>query len=389
MVVAGEPSGDALGARLLAALRQRAGDGFEAFGVGGPRMAAGGFDSLFPMEDLSVMGLAEILPRILRLKARLAETEAAARARRPDVLVTIDSPGFNLRLAGRLADARFPLVHYVAPQIWAWRQGRLRHVVPLFDRLLALLPFEPAFFEPAGLPTRFVGHPVVEYGAAGGDGAGFRARQGIAADAPLVALLPGSRRSETTRLMPVFGQVLAQVAPTVPGLVAVLPTVPAVADQVRAAVRDWPVAATVLDDPAVKYDVFAAATCALAASGTVTLELALARVPMLVCYRTSWLTAALVRRMIHVPHVCMVNVLLKEGVVPEFLQEDCRADRIVPALAGLLAGDAVAARQREAVERVAGLLGEAGPPPSMRAAEAVLEAIEAGPRPGRGTRQAT
>jgi len=380
MLVAGEASGDALGARLMAALAARAGRPVAFCGVGGPRMAAAGLASLFPMQELSVMGLAEILPRARRLLRRIAETEAQARDERPDVLVTVDSPGFNLRLAARLADVPFPLVHYVAPQIWAWRQGRARRIAPLFDRMLALLPFEPDFFRAHGLPCDFVGHPVLEYGAGAGDREGFRARHGIGAEAKALVVLPGSRHSETSRLLPVFGRTLALLAATRPGLVALLPTVPAVASEVTAAARGWPVRAVVLPDAADKYDAFAAADAGLAASGTVTLELALARVPFLVTYRTSALTAAIVRRLIRVPNVCLVNVLLGEQAVPEFLQENCRPELLLPALQRLLEDPAAAAGQRVAVGRLSGLLGEGPVPPSVRAADAVLETLRSGRR---------
>lgn len=194
-IIAGEPSGDALGARLMAALSQRLDGKIRFEGIGGVQMAALGLVSRFPMEELSVMGAAEILPRLFGLLRRIGETAEAIVANRPDVVVTIDSPGFCFRVAKRVHDHGIPIVHYVAPQVWAWKAHRAREIAGFLDHLLALLPFEPPIFTAEGLPCTFVGHPVLESGAGSGDGAALRARLSIDPDTTLVCLLPGSRRS--------------------------------------------------------------------------------------------------------------------------------------------------------------------------------------------------
>ncbi len=380
-LLAGEASGDVLGARLMLALRARRPDLVFA-GVGGPRMAELGFASIFPMHDLAVMGLVEILPRLRLLRRRLAECAADVARVRPDAVVTIDSPGFALHLLRRIAPLGIPRAHYVAPQVWAWREHRVRRFPGLWERLLCLLPFEPAYFAGHGLDASFVGHPVLQSGADGGDAARFRARHGVAAGAPVVVLMPGSRRSEAPRLLPVFGEALAILARRMPGVVPVVPVSPIVAGVVRAAAASWavePVVVTELDD---KHDAYAAAGAALTKSGTSTLELALAGVPMAVTYRVNPLSAAMARRMIKVPHVAMVNLLAGREVVPELLQEACTAGRLAGVLEGLLGDQAVAGAQRAAFRGVIASLRPEGGSPSEVAAGEVLGMLGEGGRPG-------
>lgn len=376
-LVAGEPSGDALGARLMAALRARTGGAVRFAGVGGEGMAGQGLDSLFPMADLSVMGVAEVLPRLPRILRRLAETEREARRLRPAAVVTIDAPDFCFRLAKRLRGAGIPLIHYVAPSVWAWRPGRARKIAAFLDHLMALLPFEPPYFEREGLACTFVGHPVVESGADGGDGRRFRERHGIAPGAPLVCVLPGSRRSETARLLPVFAQALARLRATRPDLVAVVPVIGAVAGEVARAVTDWPVPATVVHERADKIDAFAAADVALAASGTVALELAMAETPAVIAYRVNPLTAWLARRLVRVSYANLVNLVLDRPAVPELLQGDCRPERLAAALDTLLADEAARRAQVEAGREALARLGRGGPSPGDRAAAVVLKVIAA------------
>ena len=376
VLVAGEASGDVLGAKLIAALRQRYGGELRFSGVSGPRMAAEGLDSLFPISDLSVMGLAEIFPRVPLLLRRLRETTAHVKAVRPAALITIDAPGFSFRLAKRLAGAGVPLIHYVAPQVWAWRPGRARHLAEQIDHLLALLPFEPDFFSGYGLPCEFVGHPVIEeVAAAPGDGPGFRLRLGLPADALVLAMLPGSRLGEASRLLPVFASVAALLYAARPNLQVVIPTVEQVAGLVAASLRSWPMPTHLIEGAPDRADAFAAADVALAASGTVSLELALRRIPTVVAYRTNPLTAVLVRRMLTVPYVALPNILANRAVMPEFLQEACRPGPIAGALAKFLDDPAQRARQRDALVGIAEMLGRGGIPPSLRAADAVLQVI--------------
>ena len=374
-LLAGEHSGDVLGARLMTALRAVRPD-LDFAGIGGPRMAALGFSSLFPMHELAVMGLVEIVPRLWRLRRRMAETVADIAARRPAIVVTIDSPGFALRLLRRIAPLGVKRVHYVAPQVWAWRESRVRHFPGLWDRLLCLLPFEPDYFARFGLDARFVGHPVLESGADQGNGARFRAAHGLAADAPLVILMPGSRPSEAGRLLPVYGQTVALLAARFPNLVPVVPAAGAVAQAVARAAADWPIKPLVVSEIAGKHDAFAAASAALTKSGTSTLELALAAVPMAVTYRVNALTAMIARRLIRVPHVAMVNLLAGREVVPELLQENCSPERLAATVAGLITTPALAAAQREAFRAVLATLRPPAGLPSEAAAAAVLESLE-------------
>ena len=388
MMVAGEPSGDALGGRLMAALAERTGGAVGFRGVGGERMLARGLDHLFPMAELSVMGLVEVLPRAPHLLRRVRDTVHAVRAARPDALVTIDAPGFNFRVGRRLAGAGIPLIHYVAPSVWAWRPGRARKIARFLDHLLAVLPFEPPYFEDVGLPCTFVGHPVVEEGA-GADGAAFRARHDIAPGAPLLALLPGSRRGEIERLLPRFAAAAARLAARMPELRVVVPTVPAVADAVERGLAAHGraggglaargVGAIVLRESAEKADAFAASDAALAASGTVTLELAMAEVPMVVAYRMNPATVAVVRRLVSVDHVCLVNLIVGRGVVPEFIQEACTPDRLEAALARILVDRSARDVQIEAAREVRRRLRRDVTAPSHRAAQVVLDVLSRQP----------
>jgi lipid-A-disaccharide synthase len=373
-LVAGEHSGDVLGARLMSALRQRRPD-LAFSGVGGPRMAAEGLASLFPMHDLAVMGLMEVLPQLRKLRRRLAETAADIAAKRPDVLVTIDSPGFTLRLLRQVRGLGIPRVQYVAPQVWAWREHRVKKFPGLWERLLCLLPFEEKFFAGHGLPATFVGHPVLESGADAGDAGRFRAAHGVADDARVVVLMPGSRRSEAPRLLPVFGEALARLAGRMPNLVPVVPVAAAVANTVRRAASRWPVPPVILTELQDKHDAYAAAAAALTKSGTSTLELALAGVPMAVTYRVNPLTAVAARRLIRVPHVAMVNLLADRLVVPELLQEDCTPDKLAATLRTLLEDRAAADAQRAAFRDIVATLAPEGRPPSAAAADAVLRML--------------
>ena len=375
-LIAGEPSGDVLGGRLMAALDRATGGRVRFAGVGGPNMESHGLASLFPMGDLTVMGVAEVVPRLPRILRRLRQTVAAAKSSRPAAVVTIDAPDFSFRVARRLKGKGFPLIHYVAPTVWAWRPARARAIATFLDHVLALLPFEPPYFEVEGLACTFVGHPVVESGAGDGDGAAFRRRHGIEARAPLVCFLPGSRASEVGPLMPVFGATLARLRTGRPDLRAVVATVATVSDTVTAATRDWPAAPLMVSDTADKYDAFAAADAALAASGTVALELAMAGTPAVIAYKINPLTAFLARRLIRVRFVNLVNIILDRPALPEFLQNDCRPERLAAAIDQLLGDAEACARQVAAGRDALGRLGLGGPPTGERAARVVLDVIE-------------
>lgn len=374
-LVAGEPSGDQLGARLMAALRAETGGRIRFAGVGGEEMAAQGLTSLFPLGDVAVMGLLEVLPKAPLVLRRIRETVADIDRKQPAVVVTIDSWGLSGRIAGRLkaAGSRVPRVHYVAPMVWAWRPGRARVVARRVDHLLCLLPHEPPYFEAVGLSATHVGHAVIESGADLGDGAEFRRRHRIDPAAPLLCLLPGSRGSETSRLLPVFDETRRLLGRRHPGLRVVIPTVDTVAAQVeRAATR---MDATVVRGAAEKYAAFAAADVALAASGTVALELALAGVPTVITYKVSAPTAWVARRMLRLRYVSLVNILLDRPAVPELLQDRCRPELLAEAVSALLTDEGARAAQREAGREALRRLGQGAPGPSVRAARAVLELV--------------
>lgn len=372
-VVAGEPSGDELGGRLMAALKDICGDKVRFAGVGGPAMEAQGLQSLFPMAELSVMGLLEVLPHVPRLLKRIRQTAAAVDAMTPDVVVTIDSPSFAYRVVRRIRNRYIPRVHYVAPTVWAWRPWRVRNIRRTFDMVLTLLPFEGPFFEKAGIPCRFVGHPVVEYGADKGDGPGFRAKYGIAADDTVICVLLGSRRSEVTRLAAPFAGALALLQAKHPSLKAVVPTVSGVGGLVRQLTDAFPVPTLVVQGRDEKYDAMAASNASIAASGTVALEIALAGLPAVIAYKVAPVTAALLRGLMLVRFVNLINLILQREVVPERLQYRCTPEILAAEVEKLLGPDGKRqiAEAREALAQ----LGADGTPPSHRAAQAVLDVV--------------
>lgn len=368
-LIAGEPSGDRLGAALMAGLRHLAPEA-EFAGVGGPLMQAEGLVSLFAMEELSIMGLVEVLPKYFHLKRRIAQTAKAALAAQPAALITIDSPDFCLRVAGIVKAARPDLrtIHYVAPSVWAWRPGRAAKMAKVIDHVLALLPFEPPYMTAAGMTCDFVGHPVVAEPLATPAEVAT-----MAGDGPLILTLPGSRRGEVTRLAPLIGATLARVKAVHPQARVALPTVRGVADLVRDLSADWPIAPQILTDPAAKRAAFAAADVALAASGTVSLELAANGCPMVIAYDMHPLTLWLMRRAALIDTVTLVNLVSESRAVPEFIGERCRADLIAPALLDLLARPGA---QDQAMRLTMERLGKGGEPPGLRAARSVLARVD-------------
>ncbi|MGP1395817.1 MAG: lipid-A-disaccharide synthase [Inquilinaceae bacterium] len=376
-IVAGEPSGDLLGARIMAALRRQAVSGIRFRGIGGPRMEAEGLVSLFPMTELSVMGVAELLPRLRGLLRRIRQTVAAAGTPKPDAVLTIDSPAFSFRVARRLHGHSFPLIHCVAPTVWAWRPGRARAIAGFLDHLLVLLPFEPPYFEAEGLPCTFIGHPIVESGAGTGDGSGFRAAHGIAPDVPVLCVLPGSRQGELSRLVPEFRRTVALLAASKPDLRVVVPTVAHLRDAIAAEIADWKAPALMVEGDRDKYDAFAASNAALAASGTVALELGLAGVPQVNAYKLHPLSANLARFLLRTRYANLINIIHDRAIIPEFLQA-CPPDRMAAAVAALLDDSEAAGRQRRAAHEAMLKLGLGGPSPSERAARVVLDTIEGG-----------
>jgi lipid-A-disaccharide synthase len=375
MLVCGEPSGDRLGAELMAGLKAITGNGLRIVGVGGVAMAAEGLKSLFPLDDTAVMGLREVVPRIPAILRRVREASDYALLQMPDAVVLIDSPDFTHRIAQRLkrADPSIRTVNYVAPQVWASRQYRARRMARYLDLVLALLPFEAAFLRAHGLRAEFVGHPVIERKRFMTGGDALRARLGIKPGAPLLALLPGSRMNEVRLLLPRFREAVARIVRDVPDLVSMLPTVPHVESHVRASTQVWPSLLHILTGDADKFSAFDAADVALAASGTVTTELALAGTPMVVAYRLGWLTYALARPFISVKFITLVNIILDKPAVPEFIQRDCTGPALAIAVLRLLRDPAERERQCRDLEEAMSKLGVGGQPPSLRAARALLD----------------
>jgi lipid-A-disaccharide synthase len=367
-LIAGEPSGDRLGAALMAGLKALS-PAVEFHGIGGPLMQAEGMVSLFPMEELSIMGLVEVLPKYRALKRRIAEAAADALAAQPAALITIDSPDFCLRVAALVKQARPDLrtIHYVAPSVWAWRPGRATKMARHIDHVLALLPFEPPYMQAAGMTCDFVGHPVVSEPLASPE-----ERAVMAGEGPLLLALPGSRKGEVSRLCPVFGATIARLKEHHPTLRVALPTVRGVEPLVRDLTRDWAVAPQIITDAAPKRAAFALADVALAASGTVSLELAANACPMVIAYDMNRLTLWLMRRAARVDTVTLVNLVSETRVVPEFIGARCQPDLIALALEALLADPS---GQTQAMQVTMQRLGQGGEAPGLRAARSVLAAL--------------
>ncbi|MCG6882571.1 MAG: lipid-A-disaccharide synthase [Silicimonas sp.] len=380
-LLAGEASGDKLGAALMAGLKSLR-DDIEFRGVAGPLMQAEGMASLFPMDELSVMGIAEVLPKYPELRRRLHETARDCIAFQPDALITIDSPDFSLRLAKLVkaaGDTR--TIHYVAPSVWAWRPGRAAKMAQHIDHVLALLPFEPPLMAAAGMTCDFVGHPVVaETVATKPEAQAFRAETEVH-DAPLILALPGSRRNEVGRLGPIFGEALRPVLAKLPQARVVVPAAAPVAAAVQDAVRNWPGAPIVIDprDDARaaerKRAAFAAADIALAASGTVSLELAANATPMVIAYDMNWLSWQIMSRMAKIDTVTLVNLIVGRNVVPEFLGPACKPADIAEAMLTLLEDKPARLQQLAAMNTTMVSLGREGEAPGLRAARSVLAAL--------------
>ncbi|WP_439142694.1 lipid-A-disaccharide synthase [Planktotalea sp.] len=374
-IIAGEPSGDKLGAALMEGLQALVPE-VEFDGIGGARMSEAGLKSRFPMEEISIMGISEILSQYRHLKTRIAQTADQVVQTQPDVLITIDLPEFSLRVAKLVkAKSQVRCVHYVAPTVWAWRAGRAAKMARHIDQVLALFPFEPPYMEAAGMRCDFVGHPVVMDPQATQDQANaFREAHRIEPLAPLALVLPGSRRGEVSRLAPIFGKALEPVLEAHPNLKVVIPAAAPVEELVRNSVADWSVAPLIIrsEDKALKRAAFKAANVALAASGTVSLELAAVGTPMVIAYDMNWLSRQVIGRMLKVDTVTLVNLVSDTRAVPEFIGADCVPERIAT---GLLDVFDDPSRQAAAMQMTMQRLGQDGEAPGVRAAKAVLSGL--------------
>ena len=390
-LVAGEESGDRLGTALMRALRERTSGHVRFAGVGGHGMASEGLTSLFPIEELSIIGFSAIPRRLPAILRRIRETVETAVAQRPDILVIIDSPEFTHRVAKRVR-VRAPairIVDYVSPSVWAWRPGRARKMRAYVDHVLALLPFEPGVHERlGGPPCTYVGHPLTEEVAELRPNADD-ARRRMAAP-PVLLVLPGSRSGEIQRLLTTFEETVARVADKIGALEVVLPTTPRLAERVTESTASWTVKPRIVVDGGEKRAAFRIARAALAKSGTVTLELALAGVPMVTAYKVSALETLIGRPIKNrLPSVILANLVLGENAVPEFLQKDCTADNLSNALVPLLSDTPERRRQVEAFARLDDIMQIGKSAPAMRAAEIVMDIATNAPSraataPGRG-----
>lgn len=384
-LVAGEDSGDRLGAALIAAVRQRC-PGARFSGVGGVQMAGLGMPSLFPLGELAIIGFAAIPASLPNIFKRIRQTADAAVAAKPDVLVIIDSPEFTHRVARRVRARApaIPIVDYVCPSVWAWRPGRARAMLSYVDRVLALLPFEPAAMQRLGGPAcSFVGHPLSERAGHLRPSAEEARRRLV--DPPLLLVLPGSRASEIRRMAGVFGEAVELAAKRAGALDVVVPAVPRLAETVRATVASWRIPARVVTDPGEKDAAFRNARAALTKSGTSTLELAVAGVPMVAAYKVPLFEELIARVLVKVQSVILANLVLDENVVPELLQRDVTAERLAAALAPLLSDTPERRKQIDAFARLDTIMEIGRAVPSDRAAAAVLDCAGAGIQPDRET----
>ena len=377
-LIAGEPSGDLLGGSLMAALKRRTGGAVRFAGIGGPKMMEQGLVPLFPMTELAVFGLAEILPKLPHLMRRGEETVADIARLKPAALVTIDSPGFTLRVAQRAVRLGVPRIHYVAPSVWAWKPERAAKIAKYLNHLLALLPFEPPYFEKEGLPCSFVGHPAIEGPAGKGDGAAFRARHRLAPDRKVIIMLPGSRNGEIDRLLPVFLEALHRLKQGRAPFTVAVPAPDYLAGKVRAGLAGSGLETILLTGDAEKFDAFAAAEAALAKSGTVTLELALSGVPAVIAYKVNRISYFIARRLQVGKYIGLPNVILDRPLMPELLQHDCTLDRLAAEMSRLLDDPAARETQLAGGKEIRRLLSPEGKTPSEAAADAVLNVLTGG-----------
>jgi lipid-A-disaccharide synthase len=346
-------------------------------GVGGPEMISQGLTSLFPMSDLSVMGIIEVVPKIPKLLRHVSEVTKDIIDKKPDILITIDAPDFCFRVAKRLKGKGITLVHYVAPTVWAWRQGRAAKISKFLDHILCLFPFEPPYFENEGLSATFIGHSIIETAATSSSGKKFRKAYGIEQGTPVLAVLLGSRIGEITRHLPIFKETIIKLKSTIPNLELISITPTFVAETVSMELKSWPIKSTIIEaNNSEKYDAMAAANVALAASGTVTLELAIVGTPTIVTYKVNSLTAFIGKRLVTAKYASLINILLDQEITPEQLVENCKAEILVPVILNLLQSSEAQEKQlssfKTAIKMLSPLNGQS---PSQKAAQTIIKLI--------------
>ena len=376
-LIAGEPSGDLLGSRLMRAMRRKD-KNVEFYGVGGDTMEAEGLKSLYDISDLAVMGLTEVIPSIPKILRLIKETIADIQKVQPDVVVTIDSWSFSSRIHKALRKLKLgiPQVHYVAPQVWAWKKKRARTMYKYIDCLLTLFPYEPKYFTPYKLDARFVGHPVIESEAITADGQAFRKKFNIPENKKIITILPGSRKNEVSRLLPVFMEAAQELHNSDKDFYFVLPTVKTVANMVKNELKNYDLPVLVVKNQQDRYGAFRASSAAIAASGTVALELAICDIPHIIAYKVAPLTAFLAKRFLHIQFVNLSNILLGREIIPELLQERCVKGNIRNYILELLRHEDLYHRQMEGFAKVRKILGQAEQTPSQNASDIIFELIQ-------------
>ncbi|MFZ4125378.1 MAG: lipid-A-disaccharide synthase [Rickettsiales bacterium] len=376
-IIAGEASGDQLGAWLMQSILAKQ-PSVRITGIGGHAMEVAGLRSLFSISEIALMGFVEILPHIFNLKRRIRQTIEDIEQKKPDIVITIDSPGFCFRVVESLKKRgihtpRF--IHYVAPTVWAYKPERAKHIAPFFNHLMVLYPFEPPYFEKEGLPTTFVGHPYAWYWKMKGDAAAFKQRHHINENATVLAMFAGSRKNELKRHLPIYKEAIAQLAAQIPNLVITTLVRPEHKAWVKSAVKDW-AAPVIFAENEEKKALFAASHAALAKSGTISLECTLAGLPYITAYRAHPISIWYIRRKVKIPYVNMSNIILGRFVIPELIQEDLTAKNIVREIAPLLHDSAARDAQLQALKDISQTLGaEDSESPSDKAADIVLSAL--------------
>ena len=376
-LIAGEPSGDALGARLMRAMKAKMKDNVEFFGIGGENMEAEGLHSLFDISDLAVMGLAEVIPSIPKVLRRIHETVNDIIKIHPDIVVSIDSWSFGSRVQKIIRQKKLgiPQLHYVAPQVWAWKKKRARIMHKYVDHLLTLLPQEAKYFIPYGMQTTFVGHPVIESPVATGNKESFRHKYNIADNKKIICILPGSRHNEVAKLLPTFLNAARQLAKQHSDLLFVIPTVKTVEKRVLQMTNNCDLPLLIVEGSEDRHNAMCASSAAIAASGTVALELAIANVPHIIGYKVSPLTAFLAKHLLHIRFVNLSNILLGREIIPELLQNACNPDNICNYINGFLSHDKLYHTQISAFKEVKQILGFDKQTPSENACDVILQLI--------------
>ena len=377
-LIAGEPSGDLLGSRLMRALRKKTNNNVEFFGLGGDTMEQEGLTPLFDISELAVMGLVEVIPSIPRVLRRIKQTINDIKKCQPDIVITIDSWSFCSRIhkALRKQNLGIKQLHYVAPQVWAWKKRRAKTMYKYIDELLTLLPTEPKYFTPHNLNTIFVGHPVIESDALKAKGSDFRKKFKLSADRQIISILPGSRHTEVSKLFDDFMCAAEILYKQNNNFVFALPTVKTVAERVKKMLEKYDLPVIVLENESDRYTAFQASCAAIAASGTVALELAMCKIPHIISYKVAPLTYFMAKHLVKIKYVNLTNIMLKRGVVPELLQEKCTPQNIVQYINELLAGKNLYKKQMKGFDDVKKYLSKGMQTPSENASDEILKLIK-------------